>query len=267
MKKSEVDLALAAWRQGDCVLGDHWFVHRTVADDSGIDLRETPVPGFALLSQTCDVVRAWTDRPDVEVSPLVAVSAMHLHEIEKGYRPRYGYVPAVANRELVADLDRVMTIDKRVVATWSRIPGHTSDTEARLFAMAIGRKRTRFAFPDDFVVHARKLQERITSKHGRTSPEGRALRALREIRVLATPSWTDASVSLMYWFIREEIDETFEGGDWATLLAKWLALAPVSGRYTRVEGQVTLLSRLTAEEYVHSEPLDLDHLSGPDTGR
>jgi hypothetical protein len=47
------------------------------------------------------------------------------------------------------------------------------------------------------------------------------------------------------------------------LLAKWLALVPAFGRYTVVEGQVTSLSRLTADEYVHSDPLDLDHLSAP----
>jgi len=263
MTDAEVDHALAEWRQGDCTLGEHWFVQRTIADGAGIDLRETPVPGFVVLTQTCDVIRASKDRPELEVSPLVKVSAEHLHEIKKGYRPRYAYVPAVAPSELVADLDRVMTIDKHVVAHWPRTHSHSSDTEARAFASAIGRKRTRFAFPDDFIEHARKLQARITDKHGRESEEGRALRMLREIRVLATPSWADDAVSLMYWFIRNEQDDKFEGSDWSSLLAKWLALVPASGRYTLIEGQVTSLSRLTADEYVHSDPLDLDHLSGP----
>jgi hypothetical protein len=263
MTDAEVDHALAGWRQGDCTLGEHWFVQRTVANDDGLDLRETPVPGLVVLTQTCDVVRAAKGRPELEVSPLVKVSAEHLHEIKKGYRPRYAHVPAVAPGELVADLDRVMTVDKQVVATWPRIQGLSNDAEARAFASAIGRKRTRFAFPDDFIEHARKLQARITDKHGRESPEGRALRALREIRVLATPSWGDATVSLMYWFIRNEHDDDFEGADWPSLLAKWLALVPTFDRYTVVEGQVTSLSRLTADEYVHSDPLDLDHLSGP----
>ncbi len=263
MTDTEVDHALADWRQGDCTLGEHWFVQRTIADAEGVDLRETLVLGLVVLTQTCDVIRASANRPDLEVCPLVKVAPDVLHMVKKGSRPQYAYVPAVASNELVADLDRVMTVDKRVAAGWTRTAGCGSDPEVRAFAIAIGRKRTRFAFPNDFVEHVRKLQSRMTDKHGRESPEGRALRALREIRVVATPSWDDATVSLMYWFIRDDRDDDFEGTEWATLLEKWLALAPVAGRYGVVEGQLTSLARLTADEYVHSDPLDLDHLSGP----
>jgi hypothetical protein len=258
---AELDGVIATWRQGDCALGDHWFVHRTVPDESGVDLHETSVPGFVVLTQTCDVVRSARDRDVLEVSPLVVVDAEHLRTIEKGYRPRYAYVPAVAARGLVADLDRVMTLDKRVVAGWPRVPGCTTEHEARSFAMAIGRKRTRFAFPDDFNPFAKRLQSRVLEKHGRGSPEGRALRALREIRVQAAPSWVDEHVSLLFWFIRDAMDEAFEGTNWSSLLEKWLALVPPSGRYGEVDGQVTSLERLTADEYVHSDNLDLDHLS------
>jgi hypothetical protein len=260
----ELDAVIATWKQGDCALGDHWFVQRTVPNEDGVDLQETPVPGFVVLTQTCDVVRSARDRAVLEVSPLVAVEAEHLRTIEKGYRPRYAYVPGLAARGLVADLDRVMTIEKRVVAGWTRVSGSTTEQEARTFAMAIGRKRTRFAFPDDFSHFAKKLQSRMIEKHGRDSPEGRALRALREIRVQAAPSWDDAHVSLTFWFIRGDIDEVFEGADWSSLLDKWLALVAPSGRYLVVDGQVTSLERLTADEYVHSDNLDLDHLSGPE---
>jgi hypothetical protein len=265
MTDLEVDHALRAWRQGDCTLGDHWFVQRTIADSDGIDLRETPIPGLVVLTQTCDILRASTERSELEVSPLVTVPPDVLHVIKKGYRPRFAYVPALGSSGLAADLDRVMTVEKRVTAVWSRTPGCASDAEARAFAMAIGRKRTRFAFPDDFVEHARRLQGRLQDKHERDSLEGRALRALREIRVLAIPSWSDTTISLMYWFIRDDLEQDFEGTEWATLLAKWLALVPAGGRFTVVEGQVTSLERLTADEYVHSDRLDLDHLSGPTT--
>ena len=262
MTDAEVDHALGVWRQGDCTLGDHWFVQRTLANADGVDLQETLVPGFVVLTQTCDVVRSSVDRPELEVSPLVKVAPEHLHEIRKGYRPRYAYVASVAASDLVADLDRVMTVDKSVAAAWPRTQGYTSEADGRAFAIAIGRKRTRYAFPDDFVEHVRKLHARITDKHGRESPEGRALRALREIRVMAAPSWDDTAVSLTYWFIQEDRDDEFEGTQWATWLAKWLALLPAVGRYRVIEGQVTSLARLTADEYVHSDPLDLDHLSG-----
>jgi hypothetical protein len=265
MTDAEIDHAIAQWRQGDCTVGEHWFVQRTTADADGVDLRETPVAGFAVLTQTCDVIRASTERPELELGPLVKVKADALHEIKKGYRPRFAYIPALAASELVVDLDRVMTVDKRVAATWPRTAGCNSDAEARAFALALGRKRTRFAFPNDFVSHARKLQNRIQDKHARDSIEGRALRALREIRVLATPSWNDAAVALMYWFIRDEGDPDFEGTAWESILEKWLALVPPSGRFQTVEGELTSLARLTADDYVHSDPLDLDHLSRPAT--
>jgi len=45
--------------------------------------------------------------------------------------------------------------------------------------------------------------------------EGRALRALREIRVSAGPSWDAETVSLMFWFIRDENDRDFAGENWS----------------------------------------------------
>jgi hypothetical protein len=68
---ARIDAALAVWRQGDCVLGDHWFLFRAGPDladtgESAIDAAgacEEPVPGFAVLTQTCDLVRSCADRP------------------------------------------------------------------------------------------------------------------------------------------------------------------------------------------------------------
>lgn len=265
MDDTEVDRALALWRQGDCVVGEHWFVQRIVANANGVDVQELPVDGFVVLTQTCDVIRASKDRPVLEVSPLVPVDAQDLRMIAKHYRPRYAYVPALESKGLVADLDRVMTIEKGVVAGWTRIPGCTSDHEARTFAMVIGRKRTRFAFPDDFTRLARRLLDRFVDKHDRDSPEGRGLRALREIRVQAAPSWDAPQVDLLFWFIRNDQDDTFDSPDGSSLLDKWLALVPAADRFMTVEGQIMSLERLTADEYVHSDLLDLDHLSGPVT--
>jgi hypothetical protein len=43
-----------------------------------------------------------------------------------------------------------------------------------------------------------------------------------------------------------------------------LKLAPESGRFTTIDGQVTTLEDLRASDYVDSDPLDLDHLSSRD---
>jgi hypothetical protein len=167
----------------------------------------------------------------------------------------------LAKKLLVADLDRVMTVEKSIVAAWKRTPGYTKDADGRAFAQALARKRVRFAFPDDFTAFARKLQARLGDKHEKNTDEGRGLRALREIRVCATPSWDAASVEVFFWFIREVEDADFEGKSWADLLKNWLKLVAASGRFVSVEGQVVALADMTAEDYVQSDPLDLDHLS------
>lgn len=265
-KHGLIDAALASWRQGDCVLGtDHWFVHRAGAQvpygSSGetSELRESEVSGFVVLTQSCDIVRSYKDRPYVSVAPLVQVGAEALMEIEKGYRPQFAAIPGVVAKNLVADLDRVMTVDKQVVAGWTRIQGCSNDDEVRSFSRAVGRKHDRFAFPTDFNTFAKKLQNRIKEKHDKQSAEGGALRKLGEIRVRAAPSWGASEVELMFWFVAnpEDAIEVRKSG----VLPSWLTLVEPSGRFNRVLGQITTHEELTALDYLESDRLDLDHLS------
>jgi hypothetical protein len=264
----DIDKVVSSWRQGDCVVAPCWFVHgrASAAGQTEVDLVESGVIGFAIVTQTCDLVRSHRDRPFAEVCPLVEVDADILQQIRRAQRPGYAYIPGLAARSLVADLDRTMTVEKEIVAAWARTPGCSSDVETRAFADALCRKRGRFAFPDDFVLLAKKLQSRLIEKHDRNSPEGKALRALREIRVKASPSWDAAQPAIMFWFIRETEDEQFEGASWSALLTAWLKLVPKSGRFAEVFGQVVTLEELTAADYVESDPLDLDNLSQPSSG-
>lgn len=270
--RERIDQALRMWRQGDCTLGEHWFLFRLSPDApltqaaataaaEGSDAGEIEVQGLMVATQTCDIVRTCMERPYIEVCPLVEVDADKLDEIRKGRRPRYAFVPGVAGQQLVADLDRVMTVEKAVVATWERVPGCGNDDEVRKLSLALARKRNRTAFPDDFVEFVSNLKKRLTSKHNRNSDEGRALRALREIRVRAAPGWDASEVELTFWFIRDEDEPKFEGHGWDHYLDAWLKLIPEKGRYTEVYGAVVTLDDLTAREYVESDPLDLDQLS------
>ncbi|MFZ0790712.1 MAG: hypothetical protein WAM94_13965, partial [Chromatiaceae bacterium] len=263
---------LQQWRQGDCVLGEQWFVFRVspdapITDDAvaaaedGIDNAEAAVFGFAVVTQTCDIIRGCSERPFVEVCPLVEVDDDTLHEIERGRRPNYAYLHGVSDRHLVADLDRVMTVEKPAVALWERVAGCLDDNDSRRLSLALSRKRARIAFPDDFVAFAAPLMNRMSAKHGKWSDEGRALRALREIRARAAPSWDADTVQLMFWFIRNEDQPTFEKLGWDVLLAAWLTRVPAAGRFAEVDGVVLTLDDLTARDYVESDPLDLDHLS------
>ena len=68
-------------------------------------------------------------------------------------------------------------------------------------------------------------------------------------------------VEIFFWFIRKVSEVNFEGKSWADLLKEWLKRIPAAGRFTSVDGQVVTLRDMTAEDYVESDPLDLDHLS------
>lgn len=267
-----IDITLLKWCQGDCVLGEHWFIYRfnpqrpLTSDSADVakeetDLAESEVKGFAIVTQTCDIVRSCNERPFVEIVPLVEVDEQQLHDVQRSRRPQYAYIPGVAGLNLVADLDRIMTVEKAVVAEWERKPGCLSDDEIRALGQALTRKRARFAFPDDFTDFARKLQNRLRDKHDKATDEGEALRALREIRVRAEPSWNSSEIRLIFWFIRDEDQNQFKGVGWDQFLNQWLQLIPESGRYKNVEGSVVALEGMTAKEYVESDPLDLDHLS------
>jgi hypothetical protein len=287
----EIDAALSKWSQGDCTtaargracaIGDHWFIARFVrvafavrnpqrpltpssqdiaAADTDADLAESAVSGFVVVTQTCDLVRSCADRPFLEISPLVEVDAERLAEIKRLKRPNYAYIAGIADRFLVADIDRVMTVEKAVVAAWERIPGCQRDGDIRSLAEALTRKRSRFAFPDDFNRFAQKLQKRMQEKHEKPTDEGEALRALREIRVSAIPAWDADAIELIFWFIRADTDDRFQDKEWHEWLDSWLKLLPTSGRVSAVDGSVVTLDDMTAKEYVNSDRLDLDRLS------
>jgi len=266
-----IDASLREWRQGDLALEESWFVH--VGDGalplseaaaqavSGTQALTSEVLGLVVVTQTCDVVRSCVTRPFIEVAPLVRVSEDDLHQVKRGRRPAHATLPALEKDLLVADIDRVMTVEKSIVASWKRTPGFTRDADGRAFAQALARKRVRFAFPDDFTSLVKKLQARLGDKHDKNTDEGRGLRALREIRVCASPSWDAASIEIFFWFIRDDAAATFEGKSWADLRKDWLKLVSATGRFTTVDGQIARLQEMTAEDYVDSDPLDLDHLS------
>lgn len=269
---SDVDEALREWRQGDCVLDTQWFAYRVSATlpitaaakagaEAALDLVEQEVLGFVVLTQTCDIVRSCNERPFLEVCPLVEVAADVLEDIRRARRPSYAFIPSLTSHRLVADLDRVMTVEKTVATQWARVPGWKADGELRDFGRALARKRIRFAFPDDFVALVRPLEKRLLGKHGKNSPEGRALRDLREIRVAASPSWDETEVLVTIHFIRSDEVPLFEGRRWHEFLEAWLSLILAQGRFKEVQGMVITLEGLSAAEYVASDPLDLDHLT------
>lgn len=277
-----IDEALQVWRQGDvCLdpgleflhLADLSRPHSPASEQAaeGLSAAEaatspgpTPVAdgvsGMVMLSQTCDVIRNCRERPFVEVAPLVEMPGVVVEEIRLLRRPGFAYVPATAKEGLVADLDRTMTVEKALVARWGHVRGWTTDDELRAFVHALARKRSRFAFPDDFVVATRGLQRHLQEKHNRQTPEGAHLRAVREIRVRAAPSWDASDVHLNWWFIKEG-EPADTPADWQTFLAAWIARFNNPGRFQLDHPIACRLEDMTALDYIESDPLDLDYLS------
>ena len=280
--EKEIDEALQVWRQGDVSLdADLEFVHladlssphsppsiqiaeHLVNDGEAIEAGATSVlnavRGLVMLTQTCDVVRGCRARPFVEVSPLIEVPELLVEQIRHLKRPAFAYVATTAGKCLVADLDRTMTVEKALVAGWTRTPGWKNYGELRDFARALARKRSRFAFPDDFVAAVSDLQSYLSNKHNRRTGEGDHLRVLREIRVRAVPSWDRGEVRLSWWFIKDA-DPVGVQVNWPTFLDQWLARFDQTDRF-RVDSYIACrLEDMTARDYLESDRLDLDSLS------
>lgn len=237
------------------------------ADGTGIDSGQTPlfdeVAGLVMLSQTCDIVRSCQQRPFLEVAPLVPVDDTLLEEIRRLKRPGFAYVPAMADRLLVADLDRTMTIEKALARGWTRIEGCRTDAERRDFALALSRKRSRFAFPDDFQEATAGFQDHLARTASKQTDEGAHIRALSEIRVRAAPSWDAPEVDLTFWFIKEADPRGATTVDWPAWIDKWNRLIAKPGRF-RIEPPTALpLEGMTARDYCESDRLDLDRASVP----
>lgn len=276
----QINDALQHWSQGDIVLhGNIEFIHladlrrahspassRLLQDIACGDIPASPltvvdvVPGLVVLSQTCDLRRDCRHRPFVEVAPLAQVTSEELEAIRCLKRPAFGYLPKVVDRGLVADLDRIMTVEKAVVAARKPLRGFNGDKELREFRHTLARKWARMAFPDDFVEAAQRMRSRILSKYRKLSEEGAHLRALREIRVAAAPSWDDPIVRLTWWFVRETEPEGYPA-NWASLAKNWMALFNSEGRFQTDAWIACRLDDLTARDYVESDRFDLDQLS------
>jgi hypothetical protein len=113
----------------------------------------------------------------------------------------------------------------------------------------------------------RSIQARIVEKHGTTTHdkkgrptnEGALLTALREIRVACLPSWSARDPVLTFYLIFNSRAEILADGD-EIAEALFRKFKP-SGPFKDLALRLVALNELSAEAYVSSEPLDLEHLS------
>jgi len=277
-----IERAVREWRQGDATLDVGTFVvhlankrapltdeARDAVARGDVDADEdvfevlSPVEGLVVVSQSCDIVRECSRSECVEVSPLIFIEDDRIFDdIRKRRRTRYAYLPGLADRKLVADLERTMTVEKAVVAGWSRVAGCTTDRERVTFAEALARKRQRFAFPDEFNNGLSRFKDRLKRAEGRKSPVGDLLAALDEIRVQASPEWGAAKVSVFFWFLAER--ERIADFDAARgIVQDWMGTVSWPERFALADPAFAVVEPqdMTVEQYQVSHALDYDDIS------
>ena len=276
---ASINAAMEQWRQGDFFLSkDLFFVHladllRPLTSEATEIAAEREkagevlevegvasiVSGYVVITQTCDLVRDCRARSYVELSPLVEVEPAKLKETQLLRRPALAFVPGAAGMNLVADLDRMITVEKAFLYGHDRIPGCGDDTERRAFANALARHRDRTAFPDDFNNCVVPFRDYLKKIHRRNDAEGELIRSITEIRVGAHPGWEADQVDVFVWFIQQQ-QTVLPSDDVAQYIDKWISLFKPSVKYS-VEAVVCRLEEMNASEYVASDRLDLDQLS------
>lgn len=266
-----VDEETRNWQQGDYCLGDLEFSlvvnsDHHIASSDKLDDEESvvlqPVSGLCVVSQTCDIVRTCRKRPFIDFSPLVEVESDVLAQVKKGMRPNYAFLKPLEDDCLVVDLDRTMTVEKSLLLNLDRLSGLRTDEEKRGFSWSLGRKRTRFAFPDEFNALIAKFSKRIRKRSKKPADEIDFVSSLREIRVRAAPVWNHSSVEVTLYLVKESKPNVSVSNQKAREIIKtWESLIGSSLLYNPIKFELTNLETLSAQEYVESDPLDFDHLS------
>lgn len=308
---AEVDAAIQDWRQGDVIRGTPFAyladldrpitaASKALSKDGskGVRVVKTKAIGLVLISQTCDIVaKSASAAPFVDAAALVKIEGIAASEAIAGDRPRYVHLPQIG-KNWFADLDQVLTLEKGLLVGLSHEHGVEGDHEASAFGTAIGRKYSRFAFPDDVHLAFEILQKRVRSRYRRpNSPEGALLTRVQQIRVSAQPNWQSSQISVTITFIlpagelvndhvapvataatavwlanerglpaiAERLFAATDPGDkavlWGKLVDQWAQLCVPQGVVSDVVAEVVCADEYSVARLWSSERMDLDYLS------
>jgi hypothetical protein len=188
----ETAAALKDFHQGDHIPD----VDRLSVTASAGSLAPISTPdGAVVISQTCDVVLS--SRLTVQLVPLQRLSGAKAEEARDGRWPRYAHLPHLG-ADAFADLEIIATVTKPALRGRRHFRGVVEDEDVRRFSLAVGRKFSRFAFPDDVVPWLRPLEEVALSKANRdTKPEGRAFAQVEQLRIESESGWDSPPYQLV----------------------------------------------------------------------
>lgn len=304
---------LASFRQGE-VLDVPYLIYKVVMRGmprlpllvarSLTVLSRSKIKQIAILTQTCDIVRSPDKRPYLQASPLRRFSDINtVRRYAEGETPQYVALPG-AGMDAFVDLDEIATISKTLAVEWPHHPGVREDPEEiRRFGQGVARKFGRYPFPNYFIESVDLLRKRILHRWDKsTSPEGRVLADLVQIRVRPVPiegaSATDFSLSFIMkqgslpildnppspsrqitsWLsasrgpadIAQKIANPSISLDdkaflYDRLAESWADQCSTNHVVRSISGEIVSEDEYVLTEYWQSERLDLDQLSGPVT--
>jgi len=275
-----VDAKLVVWWQGDYVEGGTLFhladptkplteiAHQALADAGDVHevivTEEVPV-GLVAITQTCDIRRPASKGPMIHFARLVEIADDNTaRQAREKKRPRFVHVPCRNDRSF-ADLEVVITVEKSVVAEWTRHAGCSTDADRRAFNDGVRRKWSRFAFPNDVVATLEPLTDELDKHDGKTTALGNAVRELADIRVLALAGWSETPIDLVVYFLlppsTEDLTMTVE--QWKEVISGWIKKCNPVGDVHGVEFEVSRFDEVDAYTYSQSDQLDTDNLSAP----
>lgn len=261
------------WQQGDFALAAGDLLFRDLPLNGGTApevleaasevVADESIPGFVVISQTCDIVRDPETHPYVSVCPLLHLDPKDMANFEAGRMPTLGFLPNLPS-DLVVDFARTMTITKQLMCSWERQAGCETDADQLLFARQLTRVFNRFAFPDEFNAALDPFKKSVQSKQFSIESEfGRAIQSLLEFRVYPHGTWDDPSgVDLTIYIIIDADEDRVERDRNAivTQLRPHLQKIRWSSKFRlhrHMGYRPVTLADIQASEYLNSFPLDL----------
>jgi hypothetical protein len=273
----DVDKAMKAWWQGDyCDEPGVFYLANpdapltsVAADAAGesagedeVVVTDDDVVGLVVLTQTCDIRKTARKETFLHFARLVELDAVTAKEARDKKRPRYVHVPGRGDTSF-ADISLVVTVEKAVVAEWTRKQGCSNDDDRKDFREGVRRRWSRFAFPSDVDATLKPLADALKKDEGKDNQAGKAIDSLWEIRVLAVGGWYTPPVQLYLYFIVRptHMPMPLPFDEVKAVVAGWMKNCPAKGDVGNIECEVVPIDELSAYDYSRSEELDTDALS------
>lgn len=259
--------AVQQWRQGDYSLTMPGIVLVDDTEDGNfVPFLDENLLGLVVVTQTCDIVNVAKGKDYVVVCPLIEVNEQSLNEVMKGRAPSAAVLEHPPVPEAVVDFGRMMSVHKRVLTKFERMPGFSSDAGRMAFADALQRKHGRFAFPDKFNSEIlSKLRERAQSAHKKIgSAHGKVYRSIRTVRAAAEPNWDATEISIRFFYVIEpDAKREATRAEIAVTLTEHFKKLKWPSGYVAADPafELLLLEDMNAADWISSQPIDWDFIS------